>query len=68
MDLTLLKVRNIIDLQHLNLVYDFYDNRLPTDLKNLFNFSSVVRITNMELNSAHKNFIHIRNQDSYLWQ
>ena len=34
MDLKLLKVRNIIDLQHLNLVYDFYDNRLPIDFKN----------------------------------
>ena len=51
MDLKLLKVRNIIDLQHL--VYDFYDNRLPIDLKNLFTFSS--HITNIELNIARKN-------------
>ena len=41
-DLKLLKVRNIIDLQHLYLVYDFYDNRFPTDLKKLFTFSSVI--------------------------
>ena len=44
MDLKLLKVRNIIDLQHLNLVYDFYDNRLPIDLKNLFTFLAVIFI------------------------
>ena len=59
MDLKLLKVRNIIDLQHLNLVYDFYDNRLPIDLKKSFTFSSDIHITNIELNSTRKNFIHI---------
>ena len=35
MDLKDLTVRNTIDLQHLNLVCDFYDNRLPIDLNNL---------------------------------
>ena len=46
-------------MQHLNLVYDFYDNRLPIDLKNLFTFSSDIHITNIKLNSARKKFIHI---------
>ena len=58
MDLKLLKVRNIIDLQHLNLVYDFYDNRLPIDFKKLFTFSSDIHNTNIELNSTRKKFIH----------
>ena len=52
MDLKLLKVRNIIYLQHLNLVYDFYDNCFPIDLKNVFTFSSYIHNTNIELNSA----------------
>ena len=59
MDLKLLKVGNIIDLQHLNLVYDLYDNRLPIDLKNIFTFSSDIHNANIELNSARKKFIHI---------
>ena len=58
-DLKLLKVRDIIESQQLKLVYDFYDNRLPTDLKSLFIFSSDIHTTNFELNSARKNFIHI---------
>ena len=60
MDLKLLKVRSIIDLQHLNLVYDFYDNRLPIDLKNLFTFNSDIHNTNIELNSVRQKFIHIK--------
>ena len=35
-DLKLLKVRDIIKTQQLKLVYNFYNNSLPTDLKNLF--------------------------------
>ena len=58
-DLKILKVRNIIDLQQLQLVYDFYDNRLPKDLKNLFTFSSDIHTTNFKLKSAYKNLIHI---------
>ena len=48
-DLKILKVRNIIDLQQLQLVYDFYDNRLPKHLKNLFTFSSDIHTTNFKL-------------------
>ena len=66
MDLKLPKGRNIIDLQHLNLVYDFYDNRLPIDLKNLFTFSSDIHNTNIELNSTQKNHAYTLYQDSHL--
>ena len=58
-DLKILKVLNIIGLQQLQLVYDFYDNRLPKDWKNLFTFSSDIHTTNFKLQSAYKNFIHI---------
>ena len=58
-DLKLLKVRDIIESQQLKLVYDFYENRLPTDLKGLFILSSDIHTTNLELNSARNNFIHI---------
>ena len=58
-DLKLLKVRQIIESQQLKLVYDFYDDNLPTDLKSLFTLSSNIHTTNLELNSARKNFIHI---------
>ena len=54
-DLKILKVLNIIGLQQLQLVYDFYDNRL----QNLFTFSSDIHTTNFKLKSAYENFIHI---------
>ena len=43
----------------IKLVYDFYDNSLPTDLMNLFQSSANVHTTNMQLNSAIKHLIHI---------
>lgn len=43
----------------MKLVYDFYENHLPSDLMNLFRPSSEVHTTNLELNSARKNLIHI---------
>ena len=58
-DLGLLKVRDIIESQQLKLVYEFYDNLLPTDLQTLFTFSSDIHTTNFVLNSARKNFVHI---------
>ena len=36
----ILKVRDVIKLYQLKLVYDFFDNRLPTDLMTLFKKSS----------------------------
>ena len=47
-DLKLLKVRDIIKSQQLKLVYDFYNNVLPTDLQNLFIFSSDIHTTNLQ--------------------
>ena len=47
-DLKLLKVRDIIKSQQLKLVYDFYNNVLPTDLQNLFTFSSDIHTTNLQ--------------------
>ena len=58
-DLKILKVHDVIDLKQLELVFDFYNNSLPTDLKNLFILCSDIHTTNMELNSAHKDVIHI---------
>ena len=57
--LKLLKVRDIISLNQLNIVYDFYDNSLPNDLMSLFQPSIDVHTTNMQLNSSIKNLIHI---------
>ena len=54
-DLKLLKVRDIIKLNQLKLVYEFYNNALPTDLHNLFNFNCDIHKTNLELNSVVNN-------------
>ena len=56
-DLKLLKVRDIIKSQQLNLVYKFYKNLLPTDLQSLFEFDS--NIHNYETTSAMKHLLHI---------
>ena len=58
-DLNLLKVRDIIKSQQLKLVYDLYNNVFPDDLHNLFDFSRNIHTTNLELNSARKNLLHI---------
>ena len=57
--LKLLKVRDVIKINQIKLVYDFYDNSLPTDLMSLFQSSANVHTTNMQLNSAIKYLIHI---------
>ena len=44
-ELRLLKVRDIIKLHQLKLVYDFVNNILPTDLQNLFALSKNIQQT-----------------------
>ena len=46
-------------MHRLKLVYGFYEQVIPTDLQGLFTFSSDIDTTNIVLNSAHKNFLHI---------
>ena len=43
----------------MKLVYDYFTNNLPTDLTSLFSLSSEVHTTNLDLNSARNNVIHI---------
>ena len=57
-DLGLLKVREVIKLNQLKVVYDFYDKKLPDDLMSLFILSSNVHSTNQVLNSALNNLLH----------
>ena len=66
-NLKLLKVNDIIKFHKLKLVYDFLENDLPSDLMNLFRPGGEVHTTNLELNSARKNLIHIPsiNTNSY---
>ena len=59
LDLKLLKVREVIKLQQLKVVYDFHDKSLPDDLMGLFKLSTTVHTTNQILNSALNNLIHI---------
>ena len=58
-DLGLLKVREVIKLNQLKIVYDFYDKKLPHDLMTLFVLSSNVHSTNLTLNRALNNLIYI---------
>ena len=58
-DLGLVKVRELISLNQLKLVYDFTQNSLPTDLMNLFSFSSDVHTVTRELNSTVNKLIYI---------
>ena len=57
--LNLLKVREIIKLNHLKLVYDFQCQRLPLDLMTLFKLSKDVHTTNLMLNSSINNLLFI---------
>ena len=58
-ELGLVKVRDLISLNQLKLVYDFTQNRLPTDLMNLFTYSSDVHTASRELNSTVNKLIYI---------
>ena len=59
LDLKLLKVRDVIKMHQLKLVYDFQDRSLPDDLMGLFKLSTNIHTTNQTLNSALNNLIHI---------
>ena len=63
-DLGLLKVREVIKLNQLKIVYDFYDKKLPQDLMSLFILSNNVHTTNLTLNSTINNLIHIPSFDT----
>jgi hypothetical protein len=58
-DLELLKVRDLISMYQLKLVYDFSTNRLPDDLASLFRFSSDVHTTSRALKSNTNRLIFI---------
>ena len=58
-DLGLLKVRDLISLDQLKLVYDFHTKRLPSDLMSLFQLSSDIHTQARELNSTVNKLLHI---------
>ena len=58
-DLGLVKVRDLIVMSQLKLVYDFLNNRLPIDLRSLFRLASDVHTTTRELKSVANNLIYI---------
>ena len=58
-DLKMLRVKDVIKLQQLKVVYDFQDKTLPDDLMDLFRLSSNIHTTNQTLKSALNNLIHI---------
>ena len=58
-ELELIKVQDVIKSQQLKLVYDFYMNCLPDDLMSLFQLSSNVQTTNLDLNSANYNLLYL---------
>ena len=55
----MLKVREIIKLNQLKLVYDFHESRLPEDLMSLFRLSRDVHITSLVLTSVSNNLLYI---------
>ena len=58
-ELGLLKVRDLIALSQLKMVYDFQNFHLPSDLMSLFKLSSDVHSTDRELNSTVNRLLHI---------
>ena len=58
-DLKFLKVKDIINVHQLKLVFDYFTNNLPIDLTSLFSLSSEIHTTDLHLNSARKNLLHI---------
>ena len=58
-DLGLVKVRELISLNQLKIFYDFTQNSFPSDLMNLFNFSSDFHTAPRELNSIVNKLIYI---------
>ena len=79
-DLKILKVRDLISMSQIQLVHDFLNDRLPSDLMSLFTLSSNVHTTPQTLISASNSHIFIpsfntvsygkdsiRYQCAYLW-
>ena len=58
-DLELVKVRDLIAMSQLKLVYDFLNNRLPIDLRSLFRLASDVHTTSRKLNSEVNRLLYI---------
>ena len=58
-DLGIIKVRDLISMNQLTLVFDFLNGQLPSDLMNLFSLSSDIHSTSLELNSALNNLLYI---------
>ena len=67
MELSLLKVRDLISLNQLKLVYDFHNSCLPSDLMSLFQLSSDIHTTHRELNSTVNNLLYIPKANYNLW-
>ena len=63
-DLKLLKVRDVIKVSQLKLVYDFQCASLPSDLLSLFEFSSQIRTRYQELNSVVNKLLYIPRFDT----
>ena len=57
-DLKIIKVKDVIKMQQLKIVYDFLNNSLPSDLMSLFIRSSDIH-PNFELNSSINNLLYI---------
>ena len=58
-NLGLVKVRDLISMNQLKLVYDFQSNRLPSDLMSLFALSSDVHTQSRDLNSTINKLLYI---------
>ena len=58
-ELGLVKVRDLISLNQLKIVFDFTQNSLPYDLMNLLSYSSDVHSVSRELNSTVNKLIYI---------
>ena len=58
-NLKLLKVKDLISISHLRLVYNFLNERLPTDLMNLFVLRSDVDTTSREMRSKVNRLIYM---------
>ena len=58
-DLGILKVRDVIKLNQLKVVYDFHHKMLPDDLMSLFLLSKNIHTTNQVLNSAMNNLLYL---------
>ena len=59
MELSLLKVRDLISLSQLKIVYDFQNSCLPSDLMSLFQYSTDVHSTHRELNCTVNNLLYV---------